>query len=150
MGKYKGRGGYLRKFTFCILRTSQQTAKRRHSQHSFPSAKQKREKMRAISFAPLLIALASATADPTPVPVSAPAPAPTPTPAASPVLSAAELARRVITTTIYTPTEWWDYSTTSISKDEYFLGIQSVTGVDGGLCIVPPVLPPWQVIGFHS
>lgn len=90
--------------------------------------------MRATYFAPLLIALASALADPVPVPVPVPAPAPTRAPAAVP---AAELVRRAITTTIYTPTEWWDYSTTSISKDKYFIGIQSVTGVGGGLCMVP-------------
>ena len=40
---------------------------------------------------------------------------------------------RAITATTFTPTEYWDYATTSISKDVYFMGIVKVTSPDG-LC----------------
>ena len=51
----------------------------------------------------------------------------------APTLTPGPLDPRAITATIFTPTEYWDYATTSISKDDYFMGIVKVTSPDG-LC----------------
>lgn len=44
--------------------------------------------------------------------------------AASPVPTPAALLRR----TIYTPTSSWDYATTAISSDQYYMGAIGISG----------------------
>lgn len=51
----------------------------------------------------------------------------------APTLMPGSLEPRAITATIFTPTEYWDYATTSIAKDDYFMGIVKVTSPDN-LC----------------